>query len=173
MSGCECDIRRVSVEVSDPGAFLKAIRMIGDRWCTRLIFFNAELMAGEAHVMSALLHAFRAEAAGSMISSRVEMEALLYAAGSRQCQTGMRFGLHEGLNRAYLCICPPSSGALGELLPQVVVAETGDAWETISPEKAGKLAEIFAITPAELEAAGPGRLTELVLERVALLEVYR
>ena len=171
MNRCECDIHQVVVEVSDPGAFLETIRLIGTRWHTHLIFFNADLMAGRAHALSALFHAFRAKEEGCMISSRVEMEALLYAAGSRQCQSGMRFGLHKGRNKAYLCICPPSREAFRELLPLVTVS-SGD-WNEISPEKAERLAENFAITLPEIEAAGPDRLGELVLERVALLEVYR
>ena len=171
MNRCECDIHQVTVEISDPGAFLETIRLIGERWCTHLIFFNADLMAGRLHARSALSHAFRAEAEGCMISSRVEMEALLFASGSRQCQTGMRFGLKEGKNNVYLCICPPSNEAYEEILPLVTPSE-GD-WDTISPEKTEILVENFGITPAEIEAAGRDRMVELVLERVALLEVYR
>ena len=171
MNRCECDIHQVTIEISDPGAFLETIRLIGARWCTHLIFFNADLMAGRLHALSALSHAFRAEAEGCMISSRVEMEALLFASGSRQCQTGMRFGLKEGKNNAYLCICPPSGGAYEEILPLLTPSE--EDWDTISPEKSETLAENFGITPAEIEAAGPGRMVDLVLERVALLEVYR
>ena len=171
MNRCECDIHQVTVEVSDPGAFLGTIRLIGERWGTHLIFFNADLMAGRLHALSALTHAFRAEAEGCMISSRVEMEALLFASGSRQCQTGMRFGLKEGKNSAYLCICPTSSEAYEEILPLVTPSE--EDWDTIPPEKSETLAKNFGITPAESEAAGPDRMVELVLERVALLEVYR
>jgi KEOPS complex subunit Cgi121 len=171
MNQCECEIHQVTMEVSDPGAFLETIRLSGERWCTHLIFFNADLMAGRLHALSAVFHAFRAEAEGCMISSRVEMEALLFASGSRQCQTGMRFGLRKGKNNAYLCICPPAAGAYEEILPLVTPSE--EDWDTISPEKSEILAENFGITPAEIEAAGPGRMVELVLERVALLEVYR
>jgi KEOPS complex subunit Cgi121 len=168
---CECEVHQVTVEVSDPGAFLETVRLIGERWCTHLIFFNADLMAGRLHALSALSHAFRAEAEGCMISSRVEMEALLFASGSRQCLTGMRFGLREGKNNAYLCICPPSREAFEEVSPLVTPSE--EDWDTISPEKSESLAENFGITPDEIEAAGSERMVDLVLERVALLEVYR
>jgi len=171
MSRCECDIRKVTVEISDPAAFLEKIRLTGERWGTHLVFFNADLMAGRLHALSALSHAFRAEAECCMISSRVEMEALLFASGSRQCLTGMRFGLKQGKNEAYLCICPPSREAYEEILPMVTLS--GEDGDTISPEKVEILVEIFGITPAEIEAAGPDRMVELVLERVALLEVYR
>jgi KEOPS complex subunit Cgi121 len=53
------------------------------------------------------------------------------------------------------------------------VNEVDEDWEDIDSEKAGRLIELFCITPAELHASGPHRLKELVLERVALLEVYR
>ncbi|MFA5332563.1 MAG: hypothetical protein WC342_09305, partial [Methanoregula sp.] len=45
--------------------------------------------------------------------------------------------------------------------------------ESIPAEKAARLASLFGITPEELDAAGPDRLVDLVLERVALLEVSK
>jgi DNA-binding transcriptional regulator YiaG len=46
-------------------------------------------------------------------------------------------------------------------------------WETLSPQKIQRIRELFAISSEELAVVGTSRLTELVLERVALLEVYR
>jgi thioredoxin-like negative regulator of GroEL len=47
-------------------------------------------------------------------------------------------------------------------------------WDTIDPEKRDRLMETFAISREELAAAGgDGRMIDLVLERVALLQVLR
>ena len=47
-------------------------------------------------------------------------------------------------------------------------------WDRITPEKRGWLAEAFGITDDELAAAGgEDRFRDLVLERVALLDVSR
>jgi len=54
-----------------------------------------------------------------------------------------------------------------------IVEFVEEGWETIDEEKRKRLSEAFGITPAEIRTAGQERFRELVLERVALLEVYR
>ena len=43
----------------------------------------------------------------------------------------------------------------------------------IGPAKRSRLADLFDITPEEFQVVGVDRFRELVLERVALLDVYR
>jgi KEOPS complex subunit Cgi121 len=129
-------------------------------------------MAGQVHAEAAISHAFRAFSKGNAISNSVEMEALLYAAGSRQCQQGTEFGIHPGDNRVYLCICPGNTRVRNDLEKIGRYCDEED-WETFSEEKQSLLMEIFGITDEEIGVVGIGRLQDLVLERVALLEVYR
>ncbi len=166
-----CDIRTVSIEIQDEAAFLEKVRSIARSCNTHIIFFDADKMAGKKHVESALVHAIRAVNGNFCISNSLEMEALLYAAGSRQCINGVAFGIHAGHNNSYLCICPPDPEALDRVLS--LVTPVHDDWEIISPEKARVLESLFDITSQELGVTGISRLRELVLERVALLEVYR
>lgn len=167
-----CCIRKVHISIGNIDRFLDRIREIAFQRATHIILFDACRMAGVEHVQSSLFHAFRALDGGSMISSRVEMEALLYASGSRQIVHGMAFGVHEGENAAYLCICPPERQALTDVMAFCTPADDED-WESLSPEKAALLCELFSITRQEVGVVGPARIRELVLERVALLEVYR
>ena len=100
------------------------------------------------------------------------MEALLYASGSRQCINGMKFGVHEGLNRSYLCLCPWQERTWNELSESIT--PNYDDWEDISSQKALLLMNLFEITTEEVEVAGGShRIRELVLERIALLDAYR
>lgn len=171
MSGFLCDVRKACLTVDNSAIFLANVRNMALKHACNIILFNADNMAGIAHVEAALCHAFRAAEEKTCISHSVEMDALLYAAGSRQCASAIRFGIHDGLNRVYLCICPPRASAWKNIQP--LVTEVDDDWEDIDPNKVAHLMEIFGITPAELRASGSHRLKELVLERVALLEVYR
>jgi KEOPS complex subunit Cgi121 len=171
MSGFLCDVRKACLTVDNSAIFLANIRNIALNHGCNIIFFNADNMAGLAHVEAALRHAFRAAEEETCISRSVEMEALLYAAGSRQCGSAIRFGLHDGMNRVYLCICPPSASAWKIIRP--LVKEVDDDWEDIDSRKITHLMELFGISPAELHAIGSHRFKELVLERVAMLEVYR
>lgn len=165
------DIKKVCVNVTDVGSFIQTLREIATACATHIICFNAEMVAGSAHVEAALMHAVRAEQEGSQISNSLEMEALLFAAGSRQCSVAMKFGIQEGENRMYLCMCPPSDTAWAALRP--ILRESDEDWEEISLKKQDLLIDLFDITPEELEVTGMERLKALVLERVALLEVYR
>lgn len=171
MTGDEFEIRTAVFRVSSCARFLGDLRAIASARGIRIICFNADLMAGRAHAEAAVVRALRAVRSGTAISSSLEMEALLYASGSRQCSTAERFGIHEGENRAYVCLCPPDDSAFRDLSALMEFVD-GD-WESISDQKRERLMEAFVITPGELEAAGPARVGDLVLERVALLEVYR
>ncbi|HMA04989.1 MAG TPA: KEOPS complex subunit Cgi121 [Methanomicrobiales archaeon] len=165
------EIRTAIFRVDDCSAFLGRLRAIGRARGTHIVCFNADLMAGRAHAEAAVRRAFRAVAAGTVISDSFEMEALLFASGNRQCTIAQQFGIHEGENRAYVCLCPPVEAAWRDL--SVFILFVDRDWETLSGEKEARLREIFGITEAELGAAGAARLQDLVLERVALLEVYR
>jgi KEOPS complex subunit Cgi121 len=166
-----CDIRQVSLQIDDERRFLAGIRQVSMDHASVIVLLNADNMAGIAHAESAILHAFRAYKENTCISNSLEMEVLLYAAGSRQCSVATRFGIHQGWNRVYLCICPPDIRVWELLCPRVT--EVHEDWELIDAEKACRLMELFSITSEELGVVGAGGIRDLVLERVALLEVYR
>ncbi len=171
MTRWSCDIRKVCFIVDDVDVFISALREISTECSTHIICFDAEKIAGSAHAEAALMHAARSRQEGSNISHSFEMEALLYAAGSRQCSLAKSFGVHQGVNRAYLCICPESEAAWTSL--NLMVHESDEDWERISSKKRDLLMDLFGITPEEIQVSGEERLRDLILERVALLEVYR
>jgi KEOPS complex subunit Cgi121 len=166
-----CQIYQMIFEVADPEAFLSEVGKIRERSGSRIVLFNADVMAGTAHVRSALAHARRSWESGNPISNSFEMEALLFAGGTRQCLEAVTFGIRRGDNRCFLCLCPENAeareaaGKLGTLVDE--------DWETIDEEKRRRLSIIFHIGPEEIATVGTSRFGELVLERVALLEVYR
>jgi KEOPS complex subunit Cgi121 len=99
------------------------------------------------------------------------MEALLYAAGTRQCSIAVSFGLHEGKNNLYICCCPAPTGIWDELAGIFVFCD--DPGDIITSEKAARLADLFGVSREELAATGENRIKDLVLERVALLNVSK
>lgn len=168
----ECAIYETVFEVADRAAFLRRLRSTADECGTHIICFDAGKMAGRAHAESAIRHAWRAVSTGTLISNSFEMEALLYAAGTRQCASAGEFGVHDGVNHSYLCICPPADCAREAL--EAYIDFVDDDLDEISGERMERLMDLFSITPAELEAAGgAGRIRDLVLERVALLDAYK
>jgi KEOPS complex subunit Cgi121 len=169
--GHSCSVRQVVLTINDIPGFLQHLKNLSSEYRSHIILFNEEMMAGKAHVDRALYHAFRAAASGTCISSSVEIEALLYAAGSRQVIEGAKFGIHQGVNRAYLCLCPDSEEIWRILSGEIAVSS--DDWEIIDSSKKSRLLEAFNVTDKELAVTGDDRLRDLVIERVALLEVYK
>ena len=167
-----CTIRYADVSVRDPATLLGELREVAGRCGSRIVCFNAENLAGRKHAEAALRHAQRSFFSGEAISNSFEMEALLYAAGTRQCSAAVSFGLHKGANRLYVCCCPASGDLWGQLSCHMLFCE--EPSEEIPPEKSARLMALFGISPAELVAAGgENRLRDLVLERVALLNVSK
>ena len=166
----EFGIRYATLTVDDPGEVLAAVRWVAGETGTRIVLFDAERMAGRTHVESALVHAERSWARGDPIARTFEMEALLYAAGSRQTRIGLTFGLHEGENRCWIAVAPPNDRAWTLLLGLVQFEPEPDGF---SPAHRRRLCDLFGVTQPELAVVGEERLPELVLERVALLDAYR
>lgn len=168
----DTDIRAASCTIANRAAFLHQLRGIASDNDAHIICFNADILAGRVHAATAVRLASRAFDEGTNISNTLEMEALLYAAGSRQCTVAASFGIQDGENRLWVC-CIPAKGNCWSALEKLVQFGDRDL-DLIDKEKQTRLMEIFSISTEELEAAGgPGRIIDLVLERVALLQVLR
>jgi KEOPS complex subunit Cgi121 len=166
------DIRAAVCTVHDLTVFLQDLRSIAADHDTHIICFNADMLTGSVHAVSAAERAVRAFEAGINISNNLEMECLLYAAGSRQCSIAASFGIHEGENRMYVCCYPARATVWVALEPLFLFVR--ESWDFIGDEKRAQLMKTFSISPGELAAAGGNeRVVDLVLERVALLQVLR
>jgi len=166
------DIRAARCTISNTAAFLQDLRAIAAEHDTRIICFNADMIAGRVHAATAVARAVRAFQEGASISNTIEMEALLFASGTRQCNIAVSFGIHDGENRVYICSYPEQAGVWTALEPLFHFVQ--EDWDTIDPVKRERLMEIFSISPDEIAAAGGnGRIADLVLERITLLQVMR
>ena len=166
------NIRAARCTIRNRSSFLRDLQAIAANHTTHIICFNADTIAGREHVQAAVARAARAFQEGTNISNTLEMEALLYAAGSRQCNIAASFGIHEGENRVYLC-CSPMREEIWTAL-ETLFAFSIENWDAIDQEKREHLMMTYAISSEEIMAAGgDSRLVDLVLERVALLQVMR
>jgi len=174
MGKTQGDIRAATCAIADRAVFLDAIRKIAEVHDTHIICFNADMVAGTAHVRAAVDHAIRSFREGNAISNTLEMEALLYAAGSRQCSIGASFGIHEGNNRLWVCCCPGPCEEVFTELRSLMQFVSGDSWNDIDPERQEHLMKLFDISPEELRTLeNESQIIDLILERVTLLDVMR
>ena len=164
-------VRQGEIDLADPARFISHIRVIAERNRCHVVCIDAEKVAGKEHVERAVKHALRSWGRGQATASNLEMEVLLYTAGTRQTGIAREFGAHAGTNRLYFCFFPPSENAIREV--GACISYTDESWDGIDSAKQDRLMALFGISRAEVEAVGEGRFRDLVLERVALLEVYK
>jgi KEOPS complex subunit Cgi121 len=169
--GAAYEIRAAVLDGCRPEDLIRRIRVSGLQPRCRIICFDADRMAGRRHVEAAVCQGIRAWDEGTSIADSLEMEVLLYAGGTRQTSLGRNFGLTPNTRNLYLCFIPPCEEATTEMLQWVRFTEDHD--ENLSEEKVRRLADLFGITRAECETVGKDRIPELVIERVALLNVYK
>jgi KEOPS complex subunit Cgi121 len=166
------DIRTARCTINDRAAFLRDLRAITTDYETHVICFNADLIAGRVHAAVAVSRAVQAFQEGVAISNTLEMESLLFASGSRQCSIAADFGIHVGENRLFIC-CFPVRKPIWAVLESLLQI-TDENWDAIDPKKRETLMKTFVISPEEIAAAGgDDRIIDLILERVALLQVIR
>ncbi|MFA6224708.1 MAG: KEOPS complex subunit Cgi121 [Methanoregula sp.] len=169
--GSSYEIRAAISTIEDRASFLHTLRTTAETYDSHIICFNADMLAGMRHAHTAMCHAVRSYNMGTMVSNTIEMEALLYAAGSRQCSLAAPFGVHVGENHLYVCCYPTSDVVWNALTPIIHVVE--DSWSCIDSQKQVNLVDLFGITQEELTTTKGDRIIDLVIERIALLEVYR
>ncbi|PXF52385.1 MAG: hypothetical protein C4B56_05635 [Candidatus Methanophagaceae archaeon] len=175
------------VRISDVDEFLAVLKAIAHRYSVTIQAMDAELIAGEAHIKSAVQKALRAIRQGNSITSDLSMEVLLYAAGRRQIERALAMGVSTGDNKKIVVVIIDVDNkhkdldAIAREIKQrigleeqpIEDLELESETETNTEEKRNKLMRFFNITDAEIEAVGERKLKMLVLERVALLEVYK
>ena len=176
--GLRCIAGKVCI--SDVDDFIAILKAIARRYSVAIQAMDAELIAGEAHIKSAVQKAVRAIRQGNSITSDLSMEMLLYAAGRRQIERALAMGVSPGDNKKIVIVIVDIDNnkdldAIAEELKQRVGLEEQpmEELELETEEKRNKLIRFFNITDAEIEAVGERKLKMLVLERVALLEVYK
>ena len=146
--------------------FLHKLKKTGMDANLTLQAFDADKIAGKEHIVFAVEKALNSFAAGTNIANDLAKEILLYAAGTRQIKRAVRLGIHRGDNNIVIV-------AVGEaklpgfdwIRPEPVLAYDASKKEA--------LMKAFGITNEELEAAGEEKIPELVMERVALVDVTK
>ena len=142
---------------------------------------NADLLAGEEHVVTASILAAKAWAGGRRIAKSQATELLLYVSGERQIKSAIKLmGVSEnsaGWVVVALSDSIDSLRALGEKLPEF--GEEDDGLIDLTDDKIPLLKKRFRIGNDEISIAERINVSKtlavksLVLERVALSDLYR
>lgn len=130
---------------------------------SQVLVMDGDMVFGSDHVRSAAAHAARATAEGKNSSESLAMETLLYASGERQLSSAIRkMSVRQETESVVVAV------VRGQFSP-------GEEWsklpEMAAPDKARLVR--FGITEKEMSTVAEDRLAELVLERVAAVDVVK
>jgi len=163
------------IVVGDVDELVATLSEISEEYDCTIQAFDARYVAGREHLERARSLADRAIERGENVARDRSVEILLYAAGCRQINKALEMGLETGENRAVILVDGDSeeadeAGAVAALKTRLDLTPT----PTLGVEHADEalLREFFEIGAAEL-AATDAELPDLVLERVALLDVEK
>ncbi len=153
--------------VGDVEEFIRLLRAEAEKVGLQVQAFDADMVFGEDHILSALEHAERAFHRGSNVASDLMVEVLVYAAGERQISRAMeKMGLKEGAER--LVLLAVDEGDVDALLAEVSLVRDDSLVEG-NPDHL----HAYGITETELKTVPPEKAMDLVLERVALVDILR
>lgn len=156
-----------TIFIEDIELFLKKIKEKAKDSDTVIQAFDADKIAGERHLLFAIEKAMNSFKSGRNIANDLGKEIMLYASGTRQINRAMKIGVHNGLNNIALV-------GIGEDIDLTTFDEItpGNVLQ-YDISKNQVLMDIFNITGEEVKCAGVDRIPELVIERVALVDVLK
>lgn len=172
------------VKPHDPGLFQEALKELSTIPKVSVQILRADRVAGEEHIITSSILSARAWNKNRGIAHTPATEILLYASGKRQIKDAiatMGVGAERGERFGWVIVAvsdsPSALEALGAALKRI--GEENDGLMELSDEKVRPLMETFGIGREELSIAEKlassrvSALKSLVMERVALSEVYR
>ena len=130
-----------------------------------MLVVKGELVFGSDHMRSALYHARKAIEKGRNSSDSIAMETLLYSSGERQLSSAIRKMSVDGETESVAVVLLSGPGL-----------KPGGDWEEIPrTPPAVDMARLkkFGISDRELETVSRDRAVELVMERVAAVDILK
>jgi KEOPS complex subunit Cgi121 len=160
------------VDVDDVGEFVARIGDIADETGTTIQVFDARYVVSRRHLERAVELADRAIARGENVARDRAVEILCYAAGRRQIDQALTLGVDEGRTPVVALVDVGENDAEAESAAEAALGDLLDPGETLGDYDDRLVREYYDVDDAELGATA-GSLEDLVVERVALLDVEK
>jgi KEOPS complex subunit Cgi121 len=140
--------------------------------------FNATAIYSKDHLVSATMHAHRAFKQGTNATNTLALEILLYAAGERQIEKAIKkIGIKKGKQKIAFVLTNPLNRIRKHDLDDTIIKKLLQMFHLIADEKViqGNRAtlKLFGITDQELSTVPESHYGELILEKVAMVDVIK
>lgn len=170
-----------NIKITDVDEFFADVKAEIGNACVQ--FFNADLIAGQAHLRFAVMNALLAFRNKVNISNSLAMETLLYASAQRQIKDALKLmGVNPNSKRVAVLILTETQNQGATVLESVsklLQGKRDDSVVELSKGKIDGLMKLFGISTMELEAktekkgAEGEALLDLIIEHMALLVTQR
>jgi KEOPS complex subunit Cgi121 len=140
--------------------------------------FDARVIFGKDHLISATMHARRAFKQGTNATNSLALEILLYAAGERQIQKAIKkTGVKKGKHSIVILITAPLNRKRDKSVERAVINRLLKTFHLTLDDTVliGNRTTLkrFGITEKELSTVPKEKYGELILEKVALVDVIK
>ena len=154
--------------------FLAEIDAISEATGAAIQCFDADYVAGERHLRRAVELAARAREDGTAIARDPAVEILLYAAGRRQINQALEMGVSEGETDVVSVVSGGDEAAAEAEMRELLGASDAstDSDDSVPRGDEDTIKSFFDIDDGELGVVD-GELEDIVIERVALLDVEK
>ncbi|WP_406660794.1 KEOPS complex subunit Cgi121 [Methanolobus sp. ZRKC3] len=168
----ESHILGAHASIDNLSVFLKQLASLSAQNGTIIQAMDAAKIAGEAHVLFAVEKALRAKECNCNAAKDIGVEIMRYASGKRQIEGAFSMGVHEGDMDVVLVVLGDRDGIKNSVAAiKNIVRESPVVAYSVS--KKDPILAQFNITEGELGAVGEEMIPDLVMERVALVDILK
>jgi len=155
----------------DVDSFLKQIISFTKKHNFVIQVFNADLIYGKNHLISATEHAFRAMKQKTNTTNSLAMEILLYASGERQLKLAIpKMGIKKGNNN--IAFVFTNSNISDRIVNDVLKQLDLERDDKVLEGDVNTLKK-FGISKKEIETLREDKYGHLILEKVALVDIIK
>ena len=162
--GAKGDIQNVDIFLQEIGSFAKNNNIV-------IQAFDADVIYGKNHLISAVEHAIRAMDRKTNTTNSLEMEVLLYASGERQLKIAIpKMGVRKGKVNVAIVFAEEkiSDESIDELLERLSLIRDDKVIE-------GDIDTLkkFGISENEIKTVTKAKYGDLILEKVAMVDIIK
>jgi KEOPS complex subunit Cgi121 len=157
--------------ISNIDDFLKKINNICEKYSIIIQVFNAEIIFGKKHIISAYRHAKRAYEQNTNTTNSLAMEILLYTSGERQLKLAIpKTGVKKGRSSIAFIL-------IGENITDKLIIELLQILKLKRDDKVleGNINTLkkFGLTEIEIKTVSKDKYSSLILEKIALVDIIK
>lgn len=164
--------------IKNVDTFISQLLMFSKKEHLVIQAFDAAMIYSKDHVISATTHAKRAFQQGTNATGSLALELLIYAAGERQIEKAIKkIGVKKGKQKIAFVLTDPVDGKGKKTIDDSIKKKLLKTFDLQCDEKAIQGDKMtlkrFGITDRELSTIPGEQYGDLILEKVALVDIIK